>query len=207
MTEDEARQWVQARDVPRGTIESIDHFVTLLRAEAGRQNLIAASTLDQLWSRHIVDSAQLIELAPGGEWLDVGTGAGFPGLVVALLTERRCLLVEPRSRRAAFLQECVTVLGLDGRVAVAAAKAERLPPAGYPIVSARAVATLADLFTAARHLAAPDAIWLLPKGRRAAQELAEARRWWQGDFRLVPSITDPTAAIIVARNVLPRSSR
>lgn len=183
------------------------HYVELLRAEAARQNLIARSTLNDVWHRHILDSLQLLPLAPvAGLWLDVGSGAGLPGLVVAIARRAPTILLEPRARRAAFLQQTCDTLGLD-HVRVVAVRAEALAPAGVSIISARAVAPLPALFAMARRHAAPDCVWLLPKGRSAAEELATARRTWQGDFTLIPSETDPEASIVMARDVRPEPAR
>lgn len=183
-------------------------FVGMLQAETARQNLIAPSTEQRIWSRHIVDSAQLLDYALPGSWLDVGTGAGFPGVVIALLSERPVHLVEPRARRAAFLRTVVEQLDLASHVDVHACNVQSCrSDKPFAMVSARAVASLPVLFGAAQHVADANTTWLLPKGRSAAAELEAARATWQGDFRLVPSITDPESAIVVARNVRPRKAR
>lgn len=203
MTEAEARAWVRDRfGVSRET--AVDRFCELVRAEAQHQNLIAASTLDAIWSRHVLDSAQLLDWAQGdGAWLDVGTGAGFPGMIVALLTDRAVTLCEPRKRRAAFLSDAAEALGLLPRVTVAARKVQGIS-GHYPVISARAVAALPDLFAAACHCATRDTLWLLPKGRSAREEVASARKAWHGSFHVERSVTDPDALIVVARGVYPR---
>lgn len=209
MDEADARSWLAARHVPRGTLDCLERLVELVTAESEHQNLIARSTLPMIWQRHVVDSAQLLDVCGHAtRWADIGTGAGFPGLVVALLGSGRVDCIEPRALRAQFLERLVDRLALGDRVAILAAKVESVRPAlSYDVISARAVAPLAELFRAAHHLASPATTWLLPKGRSAALELAEARRTWHGEFRLVPSITDPAAAIVVARDVRPRTSR
>jgi len=204
MNELEARAWLVSRNVPRETLLLIERFVAMVIEESGRQNLVAASTHDHMWVRHVVDSAQLHDIAPPGDWIDLGTGAGFPGMIIALLSTRSVTLVEPRARRAGFLQNCVKRLDLMSRVCVLPCRAEQVPAAAFSVISARAVAALPALFAFADHLASPDTIWLLPKGRSAAEELAQVRASWQGDFTLVDSVTDPGAAIIVASNVRPR---
>jgi 16S rRNA (guanine527-N7)-methyltransferase len=157
-----------------------------------------------MWSRHILDSAQLVWLAEDrhGPWLDIGSGGGFPGIVVGLMRDDPTILVEPRSKRATFLRETAASLGIADRVEVIASRVETSQiSAPVAIVSARAVATLPALFAmAARHVT-KDTIWLLPKGRSAADEVADAEREWQGDLRLVPSLSDPDSAIVVARSV------
>ena len=206
MTEDEARSWIANR-CGAHAIERLERYGDLLVDEVGRQNLIAASTLPTLWARHLVDSAQLLELAPSGtgEWIDIGSGAGLPGLVIALASDWRVTLVEPRRLRVAFLNRCIEELGLVGRVTVEASKIEsvrRAAPAR--VISARAVAALPQLIASAVHLADRETIWLLPKGSRAQSEVAEARRSWQGAFHVKQSVVDPDSGIVVASQVARR---
>jgi 16S rRNA (guanine527-N7)-methyltransferase len=203
MTEEEARAWVRQRfGVPRETL--LDRYAAIVRDEAARQNLVSASTLDQFWSRHIVDSAQLVPLAGdgGGLWIDVGSGAGLPGMVVAALTERPMVLVEPRTKRAEFLRTTAEALGLQAHVTVAASRVETYgPPTRAAVISARAVAELSALLLSARHCTDSSTVWLLPKGRNAQSEVEAARRAWQGVFHVEPSITQPDSGIVVAREV------
>ena len=183
-------------------MDLLDTYVALLEEEASRQNLIAASTLEVIWERHILDSLQLIDLAVvEGSWCDIGSGAGLPGIVIALATDRLVTMIEPRKRRAAFLDDVAASLSLQGRVEIIAQRCEHVtidPPA---VISARAVAGLDQLLAMSAHFANRDTQWILPKGRGAAEEVVIARRTWQGEFRLAPSLTDPSSAIIVARDV------
>jgi len=198
----DALEAVLDRDVSRETLGMLQTYVDLLVEENGRQNLIARSTLDDVWGRHIADSAQLVRFAPrpDSSWLDIGSGAGLPGLVIAMLSEGPVTLVEPRKLRADFLQRAAASLGLDGRVTVRAAKVERM--AGrFDVITARAVAPLSELLGFSHHLSTDKTVWVLPKGKSAQSELDEARRAWQGDFRLEPSRTSGEAAILVASNV------
>jgi len=189
-------------DVPRETFDKIEHFVALLVDENARQNLVAKSTLPDLWQRHIVDAAQLAALAPDRQsWLDVGSGAGLPGLVIAILTGQPMLLIEPRRLRADFLQRAIDSLDLGQTVSVIQSKVEAVRRPPIDIITARAVASVDHLFTMAAHLSHKGTIWVLPKGRSAKSELDEARRTWQGDFRLEPSRTDPGAQIVIASRV------
>jgi 16S rRNA (guanine527-N7)-methyltransferase len=203
MTEEEAREWIRQNfDVSRETL--LTAYADLLCDEATRQNLVSAASVEELWSRHLVDSAQLILLAEGAEgpWVDVGSGAGLPGLVVALLTERPVVLVEPRRRRADFLRFATAALGLDDRVSIDQSRIEVYrPPAPAAVISARAVAELTQLFAGALHCTDSSTIWLLPKGQGAQSEVEAARRTWQGMFHVEPSITSPDSGIVVARKV------
>jgi len=189
-------------DVPRETIERIEQFVVLLLEENERQNLVGKSTLDDLWQRHIADAAQLISFAPDpGTWLDVGSGAGLPGLVIAILTGVPMLLVEPRRLRADFLHKAVDTLEMRSTVSVIQSKVEAVRHAPVDVITARAVASIDRLFAIAGHLSHNGTIWILPKGRSAKSELDAARQTWQGDFRLEPSRTDPDAQILIASRV------
>lgn len=208
MTEDEARAWLVARNVSRGTFVQIEAFVAFLRAEAARQNLVAASTLGSMWGRHVVDSAQLLDHAgPWNDWLDLGSGAGFPGLIAALLGSGRVTLIESRAKRIAFLTEAVRVAGVADRVEVIGGRVETAPRRRYDVISARAFAPLPKLLAIAAPFSGKTTRWVLPKGKSAAEELEAARASWQGDFRLVPSVTDSEAAIIVATGVTPGKTR
>jgi len=191
-------------DVPRETLARLETYAELLRSENERQNLIARSTVEQLWSRHILDSAQLLRHMPsGGRRIDLGSGAGLPGLVIAILSPAPITLVEPRRLRAEFLSGCAERLNLDN-VVVVQAKAERVG-GSYDVITARAVASVDHLFAAARHLSHPGTIWVLPKGRSGELELAQARQAWQGRFSLEPSITEGDAVIVVASGVTARA--
>jgi 16S rRNA (guanine527-N7)-methyltransferase len=191
------------RDVPRETIERLEAYMALLREESGRQNLVSASTLESLWDRHILDSAQLVRLEPylGASWVDVGSGAGLPGIVIACMVDGPVTLIEPRRMRAEFLHRVCESLGLNATVV--AAKAERVG-GKYDVVTARAVAKLTRLLEISAHLSTTNTIWALPKGRGAAAELAEAQQAWQGVFHVEPSVTDAESYIVVATEVRAR---
>lgn len=187
----------------------LERFVALLLDEADRQNLIAASSRSAIWERHILDSAQLLSFAPAPtsqDWLDLGSGAGLPGIVVAIISDHAVTLVESRRRRATFLAEVAGQLSLH-KVTVRHSPLERLPPQRYGAISARAFAPLDRLFDLAHRFSAPGTRWILPKGRTAEAELAAASGSWQGDFRIEPSMTDPDAGIIIATAVEPRTRR
>ena len=202
MDELQARSWVERTfDVPRETMARLDAFAGLLREENERQNLVSRASLDQLWLRHIADSAQLLGFAPSPEasWVDLGTGAGFPGLIVAVLHRGPVTLIEERRMRVDFLRRAAESLGVA--VEILAGRAERLPARPFAVISARALAPLGRLFQLGTGFSTESSIWLLPKGRNAETELEALDPSWQGSFRLEPSVTDPDARIIVAAGV------
>ena len=219
MTEEDALNWLKEKfDVSRETHEKLNDFVTFVLREAQSQNLISASTLDNMWNRHIVDSAQLLNFVPESQlqksWLDLGSGAGFPGIVVAILSQFRVTLVESRTRRIEYLHRAIAMLDLEDRVSVAGMALERVETAPYQVISARAFAPLPRLFELAARFSTDKSLWLLPKGRNAAKEWDEAQPVWQGDFRIEPSVTDAEAGIIVghltgkhANNAKPAAKR
>jgi 16S rRNA (guanine527-N7)-methyltransferase len=203
MTEEEARDWATAR-FGAEAIGRLDHLAALVTVESDQQNLIARSTLATIWSRHIVDSLQLAPLAPDqGDWLDIGTGAGFPGLALAAaLPERRFILVEPRRLRADFLRETAQALSLP-QVEVITGKVENFSQV-VGVISARAVAQVAQIIASAAQCASNETLWLLPKGRSAREEVARAKQRWHGMFHVEQSITDPDSSIVIARGVRAR---
>lgn len=197
-----------ARPVSRETHALLESFVKRLKIGNASQNLVSAATLDQAWERHILDSAQLVRVEPhpDASWVDVGSGAGLPGIVIAALVAGPVTLVEPRRLRAAFLAETVAALGLASRVSVVASKVENIHGA-FDVITARAVAPLGRLLAMTHHLAHPETVWALPKGKSANSELAEAKRSWQCDARIEASCTDPQAAILLLSKVRAKSNR
>ena len=192
-----------ARDVSRETFEKLEAYAALLRDEARRQNLIAASTLDHVWERHILDSAQLVrfEPRPGASWADIGSGAGLPGIVIACLVEGPVTLIEPRRLRADFLARSAEVLQLNA--VVTARKAESVV-GRFDVITGRAVARLDQFLSLSAHLSTRNTVWALPKGRGAHSELAEAQRAWQGAFHVEQSVTDADSYIVVGTGVRKR---
>jgi 16S rRNA (guanine527-N7)-methyltransferase len=207
MDEDEARSWLAALDVPRETIDRIDAFVELLKTASARQNLVSTASLNHIYARHIVDSAQLWQFAPDAKsWLDLGTGAGLPGLVIAILTDSPVVLVESRRLRTEWLNFVAESLNLTN-VRVEASRLELVPGFAASVITARAFAPLPKLLSMAHKFSTLKTLWVLPKGQSAAEELASVASTWHGRFDMVPSVTNPQSAIIVAQNVKPKGVR
>ena len=203
MTEDEAQGWVAER-FGTAAVDSLARYAALLAAANKRHNLVAPTSLASVWTRHLVDSAQLALLDDTrGIWLDIGSGAGLPGMVLALLLDRPFMLCEPRRLRATFLTETAEALGLTARVSVAQQRVETLSiPA--TTISARAVASIETLFTAAAACSDPTTTWILPRGKSGRGELEIVSRTVRGMFHVKQSLTDPEAVIVVARGVATR---
>lgn len=205
-SEDKAQAWLRA--LPEWSKEAgarLELLIALLREENGRQNLVAASSLDSVWQRHITDSAQLLPHVPretSTPWLDLGAGAGFPGLVVAALRPELAVhLVESRTRRVDWLQRAADSLALPN-VVVLGSRLELVETFPVRVISARAFAPLPKLLDLSARFSTADTVWLLPKGRSAAHELAEITGW-RHMFHVEQSQTDPEAGVIVGTLIGP----
>jgi 16S rRNA (guanine527-N7)-methyltransferase len=195
------QDFTEGLDVSRETSERLERYADLVKRWNPKINLVSRASLDQLWTRHIIDSAQLFALRPtdARHWADLGSGGGFPGLVIAALAaeaapDLRVTLVESDSRKAAFLATAARELGLT--VTVKPERIEALAPLGADVLSARALAPLDTLLGyASRHLA-PAGRALFPKGARAEEEIAAARKHWAFDLHRHPSKTAADGAIL-----------
>lgn len=195
-----ARSWLGELFAPTTDLwAKLDRFVEMLVAENAQQNLIAVSTIPTIWVRHIADSAQLLSfdtMEGDGLWIDLGSGPGLPGLVVAILSARPMLLVESRKRRCDFLRAVAAELDL-GHVEVAEAPLERVETRAAATISARAFAPLDKLLDLSARFSTESTHWLLPKGRNAVKELALLPQPWQRMFHVEQSRTDPESQILV----------
>jgi 16S rRNA (guanine527-N7)-methyltransferase len=197
--EAEVRAWIEGALAPTALQWArLERFAAMLVAENDRQNLIAASTIPDLWVRHLADSAQLLALDREGEglWIDLGSGPGLPGLVVAILSERPMLLVESRKLRCEFLRAVADTLDL-AHVEVAEAPLERVETRPAATISARAFAPLGKLLDLSARFSTESTHWLLPKGRNAVKELASLPPAWQKMFHVEQSRTDADSQILV----------
>lgn len=199
--EEGAKAWVAALpEADALAMDRLERLITMLAVENRKQNLVSASSLDEVWRRHIADSAQLVAHVPRGTspWLDLGTGAGFPGLVVAVLRpQAEVVMVESRKRRIEWLEQILTELGLD-QARVVGSRLEAVETFSAAVISARAFAQLDPLLALSARFSTSDTTWLLPKGRSAAQELQELVGW-RHVFHVKQSLTDADAGIIVGR--------
>lgn len=197
---------VAGLDVSRETFAALQAFEHLVRRWTPAINLVSKTTLPDLWARHILDSAQVFSLCPSSatSWADLGSGGGFPGIVVAILAKEmkpdlHVTLVESDLRKATFLRQAAQSLALP--VAVRSNRIESLDPLNADVLSARALAPLSDLLAYAdRHLAA-GGVAIFPKGARYAEELAAAQENWAFDADTQQSHSDADAAILVIRNI------
>ena len=186
-------------DVSRETLAHFDTYAELLVEWQQRMNLVGPASLDQVWHRHFADSAQLVALGRA-PWLDLGAGAGFPGLVIALLGGGPIALVEATGKKADFLEAVVAATGLaDVTIRRERIEAAVAPPSAT--IVARACASLTQLFDWGLHLAGSQTRWVLPKGARHGEEIATARTTFEFDHHLEPSLTDASARIVIASNV------
>lgn len=203
MSADDVPDWL---NVSRETEQKLRGLCDLVKKWNPAVNLVAKSTVTDLWQRHVLDSAQIYAFCPqdARSWLDLGSGAGFPGLVVTILAdhdrpELAVTLVESDRRKAVFLSEAARTLNL--RAKVICDRVELIPPQSSDVVSARALASLTVLCGYSERHLKPDGLGLFPKGASAADEIAEARRHWQFGVESHGSRTDTSASILALKEV------
>jgi len=180
-------------------MDRLTRFVVMLAEANQHQNLVSRASLAHVWQRHIADSAQLLHVSRGtsGSWLDLGSGAGFPGLVIAALQpERPVTLVDSRRLRTEWLSRVVAALGLT-HVDVILSRVEDLPSRAHAVISARAFAPLQRLLALSARFSTPQTLWLLPKGAKARHELQELGDEWRHAFHVEQSLTDSAAGVLV----------
>lgn len=192
--------------VSRETLDALEQFAELIRHWNPAINLVSKTTIQDLWTRHILDSAQLFSYAPSDArlWLDIGSGGGLPGIVIAVLARERqpdlrVAMVESDLRKATFLREACRILGLQAQIH--SQRIESLPPTRADVLSARALASLPVLLGYAEQHLQPDGVALFPKGTQYETELSGARKSWSFDARQFPSLSEPKAAILEIRNI------
>jgi 16S rRNA (guanine527-N7)-methyltransferase len=191
--------------VSRETFARLKAYADLLTDWNARHNLVAKSTLPDIWYRHFLDSAQLAPLIPAHAktLADLGSGAGFPGLVLAAMRpDLAVTLHEATTKKCAFLQAAAERMGI--KAAIRNARLEDLPPKPFDVVTARALAPLPQLLTYAYPFTGPNSVCLFLKGQNVGAELTEAHKYWNMQASQVPSQTEPSAAIVTVRQLGPR---
>ncbi|MEI2804460.1 16S rRNA (guanine(527)-N(7))-methyltransferase RsmG [Albidovulum sp.] len=193
-------------NVSRETIDRLEQYESLLRKWNPRINLVSQGSLDALWTRHFADSAQIFHLAPpsASQWADLGSGGGFPGLVIAILAAEarpmlRLTLVESDQRKAAFLATAAHALGVS--VDILARRIEALAPLRADVVSARGLAPLDTLLGYAERHLAPGGVALFPKGATVGAELDRALEHWRFCYQKEPSTTDPQGVVLITGGI------
>ena len=200
--EDAARRFCAERCGPEG-MQKLDRLAASLAEENARQNLASGGSLASVWQRHFADSLQLLDHAADAEglWLDLGSGAGFPGLPLAIARPNaRLTLVESRRRRIEWLERCISDLNLSN-CSVIGARVENAAGMDARVITARAFAPFAKLLRLSARFSTPATVWLLPKGRSAAQELAAQPARVAAMFHVEQSVTDPGGGILIGRGV------
>jgi 16S rRNA (guanine527-N7)-methyltransferase len=201
---------LQLTPVSRETTERLDRFIATLLAWQQRMNLIARSTEATVWTRHVADSLQLVPLAPEARtWVDLGSGGGFPGMVIACAIADRpgaeMHLVESNGKKAAFLREAAHAAGAP--VTVHQMRVEEFAEKTvqtFDVLTARALAPLPQLLPMAYPLLRKGALGLFPKGQDVGSELTEAAKCWRIEFSLVQSRTDVRGQVVVVRGLVPK---
>jgi len=189
--------FAQATGVSRETLARLEAYAACLLDWQERMNLVGRSTLEDLWRRHMLDSAQLLRIVPAGcrSLIDLGSGAGFPGLVLSILGVPGVVLVESDQKKAAFLRAAAAAAGSDATVH--AVRVEDMAPQVYDIVTARAVAPLDKLVPLAARFMGEGSVAVLPKGSSVEDELKAVARHWHLWYTRHTSMTDPRGSILV----------
>jgi 16S rRNA (guanine527-N7)-methyltransferase len=190
--------------VSRETLARLQAYAALLSDWSGRINLVASSTLADPWRRHFLDSAQLFSHLPAGaqSLIDLGSGAGFPGLVLAIMGVPGIELVEADARKCAFLREAARISAAP--VDIRNGRIDSLPPRLVDVVTARGCAPLDRLLPWAERFIGPRTVCLFPKGEQAGQELAAAEKAWEFDVTRHASRTDPRGVVLCLTRVARR---
>jgi 16S rRNA (guanine527-N7)-methyltransferase len=187
--------------VSRETLAQLEAYADLLTRWSARINLVGRDTIADLWRRHMLDSAQLYRLGPGSarNLVDLGSGAGLPGLVLAILGVPGVELIEADSRKSAFLREAARITGVE--VTIRPCRIQAVPPHPADVVTARACAPLDRLLGLAEQFIAPHTLCLFPKGERFQQELTEARKGWTMCASVEPSLSDRRGVVLRLQQV------
>lgn len=202
MTPLTANEFAEISNVSRETLNRLETYLALIKRWQNAINLVGPKTLADPWRRHFLDSAQLIDHIPdtADPVYDLGSGAGLPGLVLAILGKSNIHLVESDQRKARFLNEVVRILDLD--CTIHARRIETLPPNSAAIIIARALAPLPKLLELACPLLRASSLCLFLKGQSTSDELTEASKCWRMSIDLVPSRSDPSASILKLRDIV-----
>ena len=207
-SESDAKAYVAERCSAEAMVK-LENFVAALIEENSHQNLISRNSVEHIWQRHIADSAQLLDHVPRetSPWLDLGSGPGLPGIVLAIMRpDDKFTLVESRKRRVEFLQAVSARLEL-ANVTIEGARLEGIDTFVAGTITARAFAPLPRLIELSSRFSTADTIWVLPKGRSAEQELAALPKNQRKMFHVEHSRTDPEAKILVGQNVQRKRNR
>jgi 16S rRNA (guanine527-N7)-methyltransferase len=190
--------FASALDVSRETLDRLEVFESMLRRWQNTINLVGVRSLDDVWRRHFLDSAQLCRLLGDTKTIvDIGSGGGFPGLVIAIMTAARVTLIESDQRKAAFLREVSRETKADTNIIAERAEIATATPA--EAVTARAVAPVEKLLSLAKPWIRPGGQCFFLKGASVAEELTDARQFWDISFELVPSLSDPAGSILCVK--------
>lgn len=194
-------EFQKAIGVSRETLDRLRAYADLLVKWQARINLIGPETIPNLWLRHFLDSAQVFPLLPQDthRLVDMGSGAGFPGLVLAIMGVPDVHLIESDQRKGAFLREAARITGTT--ITLHTARIEKLPPLGADVVTARALASLEKLLIWAEPHLAPHGQCLFLKGRGCEDELTIASKEWNITFERFPSLSDPLGTVLHLKEV------
>lgn len=183
------------------TADKLDRYAELLTEWNQKFNLVSKNTIPEIWNRHFLDSAQLFQHIPknGGTIADLGSGAGFPGLVLSIMGAPNVTLIEATGKKADFLRTVIAELNLDTKVRQD--RIETIRDYKADIITARALKSLKELFKLCAPLMKKDSVALFLKGRALAEELTESSQWWRFKYEKLPSISDPSGNVLIIKDL------
>ena len=201
MDETTKETFISQLNVSRETLDLFLHYAEILAKWQAKINLISGNTVDNVWSRHFLDSAQLYDLVPRGAktLLDIGSGAGFPGMVLAVMGVKNVTLVEADSRKCLFLSEVLRQTGTHANIVNC--RIEEFDGGYYDIITARALAPMDKLLTYINPHFGPGTKGIFLKGKQVGCELTKAKKQWKLEYKAVPSITNDRGSIIVVEKI------
>lgn len=195
----EAEEFIRLTGASREAIAKLERYAEMLAEWSQKFNLIAPSTLPHIWSRHFLDSAQLLPLVKGSNLADMGAGAGFPGMVLSILGVSDVHLIESTGKKANFLRAVASDLGLN--ITIHQNRAEDIKDMRFDVITARALAPLKDLLSLSANLLRKEGYCVFLKGQKSDVELTDAKKYWMFDCEIKQSISDPSGSVLTIRNL------
>ena len=201
MTQSERDQFISHFPVSHETLQKLERYAGCLAEWTQKFNLVSASTLPHVWSRHFLDCAQLVKSIPvkATTVADMGSGAGFPGLVLSIMGIKTVHLIEATGKKANFLRAVIDELKLDA--VVHQDRVENIKDLKADVITARALSPLPELFKLAQRLAREDTLCLFLKGQNAEAELTESAKYWTYECDRVQSISDSSGSVLIIRDL------
>lgn len=206
MEQSQRDEFIEATGVSHETVRKLDRYAELLEEWNQKFNLVSSSTMPHVWKRHFLDSAQLAKFIPEKTThiADFGSGAGFPGLVLAMMSGAQVHLIESTGKKVVFLRHVIEELGL--KTMVHQCRIEEIKDLKPDLVTSRALGSLSDLFKYCSRFLHPDLVCLFLKGKNVDSELTESEKNWTFRYKKTPSQSDDSGSVLIIRNLQHKSN-